>query len=188
MNILDSIKVKRVADTDTRLKLMKQDANELRDSLSKASSSSKPVLFSKRKSLAASGSARIDDMAGFRPLSKETTMALNRRVAEYIFMRNHAFADSESVEFRRMFEITYGNSYKPPSRKYIATTALRDVHTEVYEKVLELLKGTNRIVLLMDGWEDSTTSAVVNALLYIYDLEIGMPEVVFWNGYHVSAW
>ena len=115
-------------------------------------------------------------------------MALNRRVAEYIFMLNHPFTDSESVEFRRMLEITCGNSYKPPSQKYIATTALRDVHTEIYEKVLELLKGTNRIVLLMDGWEDSTTSAVVNTLLYIYDLEIWMPEVVFWNGYHVSAW
>ncbi len=125
---------------------------------------------------------------GIQKITKDVKLVTDRRVAEYIYIRGHSFAEVESIEFKRIFEGLLGGAYTPPTRDYIANKGLKVIHEKVRSGVIEILKSSNHATLILDGWEDDGGHAIVNCLLSAFDIESGCPRTVFWKSAHIEAW
>jgi hypothetical protein len=166
--------------------MLKQDMDKVRVAVGVAGS---PTGGAQPVSMAASFGQSQSTLLnyGVTKISSEAKKITDRRVAEYIYLRGHSFAEVDAPEFRRMFEGLVGTAYAPPSRKYIADKALKIISTDVKSQVAEVLKVCNHGVLILDGWEDSSNVAIVNCLLHVYDLETGTSRTLFWGAKHVKA-
>jgi hypothetical protein len=102
-----------------------------------------------RSHLGASNSSKIKRQTtlsdyNIKSISKETKAISDRQICEFVFLCGLPFSVVDSIPFLCIWEAHYGGSgYNPPKRKYVASTGLDLVYSDVRGKVTSLIKQCN---------------------------------------------